>query len=889
MTLVARAEILMDADQAKAELQATGTAAKGAAQDIRGVGTQGAAAARGVGQLGTAARTSATGLTAASSAAEVNAAATQKVASANRLAAGSMGNLVAQGNDVVQMLIAGQNPLTLAVQQGTQITQVIGPLGAAGAFRALGGAVLSMLSPINLITIGALAATAAVVNWFTSASEEGESFADTVEALETRIDSLKDKIAEASATRLELAERFGEGFVERAQDILDRIVEAEKRMAQREATASINSFIAESGVDVGAALAARNQNPAAATGFELATDGLQFDVARQFELTEGLLGRLRAGNRQLVQEFINDLATLSEAASGTLEEQLAALTAVIESYDALAVASGNRNAQEDAQLLLLRQQQIELARVIELQKQDPAQNRQNEEMLAFLELVTKATGEQLKAEAAAQAMLSTMLEQNAIAEAIAQHGEDSAAVTRLRAQFALNAALAEADASDASVETKDALREAAQAAFEIATSDISGGIRAAADEASRLAAEVRGAVDAVADLQSQGEVGLENARIRAEFRDDPIGRAGALAGARFDRETAVIRGEASGDLATVDALNARREAVVDLARETARLNELARPARNGSRGGSRASSANEIEKERENIDRLIASKQREIDALRETDPVQREMIRLRDRLKFATEGQREAIEAKIEAEIEETAAMERKEEFRDAVGDVLLEAESLRDVWSGIGDMIIRAAKEALILGSGPLGGLFGGSGILGGLVSGIGGGLGDLFGLFSGGSLLSFADGGLPGFASGGDPRVTRPGLLLGTGTGRGDKIPAFVSAGEFIMTAEATARNRAVLEAMNAGAIIPGFAGGGLPLPAQAGSTAGAAGGAGAQGNGVTRLRIEPSELFHAVIEERARDMAIEVTTMGIKQFMRDGLPQAVDRINKDPKRRG
>jgi len=256
MTLVARAEILMDADQAKAELQATGTAAKGAAQDIRGVGTQGAAAARGVGQLGTAARTSATGLTTASAAAEVNAAATQKVASANRLAAGSMGNLVAQGNDVITMLAAGQNPFQLAIQQGTQITQVIGPLGAAGAFRALRGAVLSMLSPINLITIGALAATAAVVNWFTSASEEGESFADTVEALESRIDSLKDKIAEASATRLELAERFGEGFVERAQDILDRIVEAEKRTAQREAAASIGSFVDETGI-----------NPARGVGF----------------------------------------------------------------------------------------------------------------------------------------------------------------------------------------------------------------------------------------------------------------------------------------------------------------------------------------------------------------------------------------------------------------------------------------------------------------------------------------------------------------------------------------------------------------------------------------------------------------------------------------------
>ena len=55
-----------------------------------------------------------------------------------------MGNLVSQGNDVLVMLAAGQNPFQLAIQQGTQITQVIGPLGAAGAFRALRGAVLSM-------------------------------------------------------------------------------------------------------------------------------------------------------------------------------------------------------------------------------------------------------------------------------------------------------------------------------------------------------------------------------------------------------------------------------------------------------------------------------------------------------------------------------------------------------------------------------------------------------------------------------------------------------------------------------------------------------------------------------------------------------------------------
>ncbi|EAQ27521.1 phage tail length tape measure family protein [Roseovarius sp. 217] len=871
MTLRVQGEILMDADQAKAELQATGTAAKGTARDIRGVGTQGAAAARGVGQLGTAARTSATGLSTASAAANVNAAATQKLSGATSLAAGSMGNLVSQGNDVIVMLAAGQNPFQLAIQQGTQITQVIGPLGAAGAFRALRGAFLSMLSPINLITIGALAATAAVVNWFTSASDEGESFADTVEALETRIDSLRDKIAEASATRLELAERFGEGFVERAQNILDRIVEAEKRSAQREAASSIGSFVDETGI-----------NPARGVGFNRRAIEDEFDFGGIIR-NRGVFDE----QRRLAEAVAEDLIALQDAAGGTIEQQQAAIEALILSYTAAAKAVGDISETEEARLLTLDQMRIRLAEVAQLQSEDPDQNRQTEELLTFLDLVTKATGEQLKAEAAAQALLSTMTEQNAIAEAIARHGADSAEATRLRAQFARDTKLEEIKASNASETTKAALREAAQAAFEIATSDISGGIRAAADEASRLAAEVRGAVDAIADLQSQGEVGLENARIRAEFRDDPVGRAGALAGARFDRETAVIRGEASGDLATVDALNARRDAVVELARETARLNELARPVR--STGGARGGSTNETLREQQALDRLIESKRREIEALRESDPVQRELIRLRERLTAATPKQREELEKLVEAHEAERVAMERKEEFSRAVDDVLLEAESVRDVWEGIGDMIIRATKEALILGSGPLGGLFGGSGLLSGIFGG-GGGLGDLFDLFSGGSLLSFGHGGLPaaalpGFATGGDPLVTRPGILLGAGTGRGDKIPAFVSAGEFIMTAEATARNRAVLEAMNAGAIIPGFAGGGLPLSAQAGSAAGAAGNSGAQNNGVTRLRIEPSELFRVVAEERARDVAIEV----VDDFSAQQLPGRVEAIRRDPLGRG
>ncbi|WP_297772669.1 phage tail length tape measure family protein [uncultured Roseovarius sp.] len=955
MTFRVQGEILMDAEQAKAQLKATGTAAKATSRDLRTLGAAGTDIERSMGlvtrglnsaedsaqamsaemdqlrarfdpmfalsqryeaelsELNRAHRLGAltagqydtaldrlnndfarhaTGAQGMATANRAAAASNRAVAASNRLAAGSMGNLVAQGNDVITMLAAGQNPLQLALQQGTQITQEIGPLGAAGAFRALGGAILSMLSPINLITIGAIAATAAVVNWFNSGTDEAQSFAEGVDELGNSVDSLRERIEDASRTRVELAEEFGDSFVDRAQDLLDRIVEAEQRFAGRQATATITSFLDETDVDLQSVIAARNPalpSSAMDAGF---ADNARDQLARQFELAEGLFGRFTGQNRQLVQEVLNDLADLSLAAEGTLEEQQAALAALIQSYDRAAVASGRRSPAEDENLRLLQEQELELARVIELQKQDPAENRRTEEMLSFLATVTESTEEQLRANAAMRDMLATQQEQNAIAQAIARHGADSAEVTRLRAQFARDAKLEEIEASEASEELKKKAREAAQAFFEISTTDLTGPISAAADEAARLSAEVRGAVGALIELQNSDEFNLARARINAEFRDDPIARAGELRALEFDRDAAPIREGGFENPGEEVFLNSQRQAAIERAREIARLNQQSRPTRSG-RGGTRRSSADAVDRERQNIDRLIATKQREIEALRESDPVQREMIRLREQLTAATPKQREEIEATIEAHEAERAAMERKAEFEDTLNDVLLDARSLRDIWDGIGDAVIRAAKEALLLGQGPLAGLFGGGGSGGGtgLLGGLFGGIGDVTELFSGGSLLSFADGGLPAarllaLAGGGDPRESRPGIVLGSGTARSDSILAKIGAGEFIMTGEATARNRPVLEAMNAGAVIPGFAGGGLPLPRQSfDARPGAGPRGGGRDGGMTRLRVEPSDLFRIVAEETARDVALDV----VDNFATQQLPQRVESINRDPRGRG
>lgn len=156
-------------------------------------------------------------------------------------AAGSMGNLVANFNDLGVMMAAGQNPLQLAIQQGTQITQVIGPMGAAGAATALRAAFVSMLSPINLVTIGGIAAGAAMIQWLTSAGEEARTLEDLISGLENAVGEYRQGLTTGMS---DLRKQFGSVApeivdVERAlqevrlRDILLDAAEAANMLSER--------------------------------------------------------------------------------------------------------------------------------------------------------------------------------------------------------------------------------------------------------------------------------------------------------------------------------------------------------------------------------------------------------------------------------------------------------------------------------------------------------------------------------------------------------------------------------------------------------------------------------------------------------------------------------
>lgn len=104
--------------------------------------------------------------------------------SASSVAGHSVGNLTAQLFDVGVMMQAGQNPFVLMVQQGSQIAQVMGPMGAKGAIAALGASITQLINPMNLVifaTVGIAAAVVPVIANWVMAGEEIKSFADQLE------------------------------------------------------------------------------------------------------------------------------------------------------------------------------------------------------------------------------------------------------------------------------------------------------------------------------------------------------------------------------------------------------------------------------------------------------------------------------------------------------------------------------------------------------------------------------------------------------------------------------------------------------------------------------------------------------------------------------------
>lgn len=762
----------MDASQGIQELKELKGAKDAAGKSAKVLSFEEEKAARQIKQLGTASGAAASRAQALGAAESAIARDAVTVGTSHQLAAGQVGNLTAQFNDIGVMLAAGQNPLQLAIQQGTQITQVFGSAGAADAVAMLRQALARMISPLNLITIGGIAAGAAMIQWMTGSSEAAETLEDRIEAAGDAIEAFHAKSQKTRLSVAEMVEEFGSASPQLRLVLADMAALA-KLDAQKAIDATAQSI----------------RNLVLETSF--------FDDRNARGMARDFLGlsSMLSSHREMSDIFARNLELLNRS-----EDPAKRLSAALDVREMLLEAAGgldglNTRQREfyDGLAAVIRDLEVFAGRL-----QAPWQELKSTGSEVWSNLKSAAgdyLAERLKIETAARNTIAQLQAEAALQEAIAIHGEDSLQAAELRLQAERQAYQAQVDAQEISDELKDALMAAWDAANGVASADMAGNITLAADEAHRLKTNL---------LAAQGKDIMGRIRANPDFNDP--------------------RGESAGAGNPDHVYRDQGLPSVDLPPNPSK---------------SRRSGAAQHDAERKAIEQLIARERERLDILKETDPVMQEMIRLRETLKNATNAEREAIEEIIRERMKEQEAVNQTNETieynKDIVGDAAKALVSSGDEaaasWDRVKEAIAAAALQALLLGEGPWANMFG-----------MGGETGGLTGIAL--DWLGFADGTV--------------GMVYGDGGNRDDKVPAWLSAGESVITAKATRRYRPLLQAMNDGLEIPGFATGLIPsAPAGAGAPAAAAN----QGRSQLTVRILPSPMFEAVVDERASEIGVEL----------------------------
>lgn len=106
-------------------------------------------------------------------------------------------NLAAQLNDIGVQLAAGQSPFQIALQQGTQITQILGSGGVRGAVTLLGASFAALVNPVSLATIAVIGLGGAAVQYFTSLLSDGEKGAEELKKQADLIQRVAEKWGDA--------------------------------------------------------------------------------------------------------------------------------------------------------------------------------------------------------------------------------------------------------------------------------------------------------------------------------------------------------------------------------------------------------------------------------------------------------------------------------------------------------------------------------------------------------------------------------------------------------------------------------------------------------------------------------------------------------------------
>lgn len=168
-------------------------------------------------------------------------------------------NVFAQLNDIGVMLAAGQNPIQLALQQGTQLNQVWGQMGGNVKMvgKTIASAFMSMLSPINLVTIGVIAGAGALTQWALSGREtksRADQVKDSLDKLRTSYSTLADMQDRSRMGIREQINLYGQYWLS-----VRRVTDALVANAAEEARQAADASLSKLGLDASAFQAYQNQ------------------------------------------------------------------------------------------------------------------------------------------------------------------------------------------------------------------------------------------------------------------------------------------------------------------------------------------------------------------------------------------------------------------------------------------------------------------------------------------------------------------------------------------------------------------------------------------------------------------------------------------------------
>lgn len=155
---------------------------------------------------------------------------------------GSVGNQFAQLNDVVVTAWGGMNPALIGMQQGMQMVQGFAGQSLPQALGTLRGAFAQLLNPTTLVTIGAVALGAAIIQAGTSlfsSSSDAKTFGDALGDAESAIaDINKASMALSSGGLDELGKKYGT-----INQYVRELVENQRIIAVAEGVKQLNSAL----------------------------------------------------------------------------------------------------------------------------------------------------------------------------------------------------------------------------------------------------------------------------------------------------------------------------------------------------------------------------------------------------------------------------------------------------------------------------------------------------------------------------------------------------------------------------------------------------------------------------------------------------------------------